>query len=1097
VARSAPSSEANRTGGIWARRIAGQERVVADPEAEIRRTEERIAVGLEQQRPRQGTESDPARARFVNTPPGVAPDYFQGRQAEFRVLGEFLSADDEQVMTVVGPSGVGKTALVCRLLKALEDGQLPDGLGPLEIDGIVYLGQAGAHHVNFPNLFAGLCQVLPPEAARYLLQQYRDPRQTLKTLMYALLHASTGRVIVLLDQVEDIIDTSTGDFAITDRSLDEALRALLTMPARGVKVILTTRVAPRALLLVHPARQRVLDLDEGLGSPYAEEMLRARDPDGRLGLQTASDELLGQARRRARGYPRALEAVTAILATDQGTTLPELLDQTARLPDNTVEALIAEAFSRLDPLAQQVIQALAIFPVPVPPVAVDYLLQPYQPAIDAAPVLERLVTMRFVHRDAGRYYLHQADRDYAIGRIPAGQPAVQDADPAPFTQRALRQRGADYFAQIRMPEAAWQTLEDLVPQLNEFELRCQGGDYDTAARVLLAIDLDYLNRWGHYRLTIQMHEQLQGHLKVPLIDAVSKFVLGSCYRSLGELPAAIRLYEYALAVSREIGDRDLEGFLLDNLASTNTERREYGRAVELYQQALAIAREIGDLRREGVALSNLASAYVELGQTDQAAELYWRALDIARETGDRDGEGTVAGNLASTYAELGDHRRAAELYQHALGVARETGDRSREGVVLNNLASAYVELGQTDQAAELYQDALGIARETGNRYREGTVAGNLASTYAELGDHQRAVELYQRALDIARQGGDLRWEGLLLRNLASAHAGQGDTQRAAEAYQASRVIAGQTGDQPLSLRMLPTDTAPRCPEGGAVDATRPGDRVECSVFAPMAVPPGWVCLIQVFAHMPDQASEAMSRAREFDADSARRAIKTLESSVPRGTKLAFCLTMPGLQVDDPVQSMVWWGTTESVQFGVSVPEQCPPGGVVGTITISQDWVPIGHIKFSLTVAAGPSAGQPYPAPATSAVGESAKRYETAFISYASADRTKVLERVQILPMFGVRTFQDVLDLGPGERWEKSLYRHIDECDIVLLFWSNAAKRSKWVRKEVQYALDRKCGDESAPPEIGPVIIEGPPVPRPWKELSYLHFNDRMIYFMNR
>ena len=208
--------------------------------------------------------------------------------------------------------------------------------------------------------------------------------------------------------------------------------------------------------------------------------------------------------------------------------------------------------------------------------------------------------------------------------------------------------------------------------------------------------------------------------------------------------------------------------------------------------------------------------------------------------------------------------------------------------------------------------------------------------------------------------------------------------------------------------------------------------------------------------------------------------------------------MPGLLIDDPLQSMMWWGTTESVQFGVSVPEQCQPGSVVvGTVTISQDWLPIGHIKFTLTVATSPSAGQPYPAPATSAVGESAKRYETAFISYASADRTKVLERVQILPMFGVRTFRDVLDLEPGERWEKSLYRHIDESDIVLLFWSNAAKRSKWVRKEVQYALDRKQGDKSAPPEIGPVIIEGPPVPRPWKELAYLHFNDRVIFFINR
>ena len=44
----------------------------------------------------------------------------------------------------------------------------------------------------------------------------------------------------------------------------------------------------------------------------------------------------------------------------------------------------------------------------------------------------------------------------------------------------------------------------------------------------------------------------------------------------------------------------------------------------------------------------------------------------------------------------------------------------------------------------------------------------------------------------------------------------------------------------------------------------------------------------------------------------------------RGTKLVFGLTMPGLRVDDPVQSMVWLGTTESVQFGVSIPKRYPP-----------------------------------------------------------------------------------------------------------------------------------------------------------------------------
>ena len=59
--------------------------------------------------------------------------------------------------------------------------------------------------------------------------------------------APAGPSVVLLDNLEDLIDAETG--AITDPPLDEALRALLTGPDHAVKVILTTRVAPRTLLL--------------------------------------------------------------------------------------------------------------------------------------------------------------------------------------------------------------------------------------------------------------------------------------------------------------------------------------------------------------------------------------------------------------------------------------------------------------------------------------------------------------------------------------------------------------------------------------------------------------------------------------------------------------------------------------------------------------------------------------------------------------------------------------------------------------------------------------------------------------------------------
>jgi hypothetical protein len=107
----------------------------------------------------------------------------------------------------------------------------------------------------------------------------------------------------------------------------------------------------------------------------------------------------------------------------------------------------------------------------------------------------------------------------------------------------------------------------------------------------------------------------------------------------------------------------------------------------------------------------------------------------------------------------------------------------------------------------------------------------------------------------------------------------------------------------------------------------------------------------------------------------------------------------------------------------------------------------------------------------------------------------VLKRVQMLARLKMSFFQDVLHLEPGSRWERELYRHIDECDLFLLFWSRAARDSKWVLKEARYALSRQGGNDLAPPEIVPVVLEGPPPVEPPDDLKGLHFNDSLLYFM--
>ena len=419
-----------------------------------------------------------------------------------------------------------------------------------------------------------------------------------------------------------------------------------------------------------------------------------KDPDGRLGLKNATDDVLRLLRERTRGYPRALEAVAAILAADRNTTLLDLIALSEQLPHNVVRALVGDAFNLLDDLAQQVMQALAVYPVPVPAVAVDYLLQPFLPAVNAAPELARLVNMQFVRRDAGHYHLHQVDRDYALDQVPDGTPEDRDAEPRPFTRYALRDRAGDYFTQVHTPREDWKTLDDLAPQLAEFELRVQGQDYDTAAQVLLGIDFDYLITWGHYRFVINLHTRIHDNLTDAWTTGASSTSLGTSHYLLGQTQEAIRLYEQALAIDREISDRDGEATDLGNLGNCYADLGQIQQAIRLYEQPLAIHREIGNRGGEAVNLGNLGNRDADLGRIQRATQLYEQALAIHREISDRDGEARTLGNLGLCYADLGQTQHAIQLHEQALAINRETGHRYGEAADMGNLGRAASDQGQ-------------------------------------------------------------------------------------------------------------------------------------------------------------------------------------------------------------------------------------------------------------------------------------------------------------------------------------------------------------------------------------------------------------------
>jgi tetratricopeptide (TPR) repeat protein len=396
-------------------------------------------------------------------------------------------------------------------------------------------------------------------------------------------------------------------------------------------------------------------------------------------------------------------------------------------------------------------------------VAVDYLLQPYLEGIDSAKVLKRLVNMQFVRKEATHYYLHPVDRDHALSRIPKGAPddrfiteqlsKTEIEGASVYSQYALLNRGAQYFKETRLPREDWKSLDDLAPQLAEFELRFKSQDYDTALGVLLEIDFNYLMLWGHSRIVREYHHRLQGKIEDESLKKDSLNNLGLCYDSLGDYQKAIEHHQQQLDIAREIGDRQGEANSLGNLGLCYDSLGDYQKAIEHHQQQLDIAREIGNRQGEANSLGNLGLCYDSLGDYQKAIEHHQQSLDIAREIGDRQGEANSLGNLGLCYDSLGDYHKAIEHHQQSLDIAREIGNRQGEANSLGNLGLCYDSLGDYQKAIEHHQQSLDIAREIGNRQGEASSLGNLACALLFKGNTDLAQVNLNNAAKICEETG--------------------------------------------------------------------------------------------------------------------------------------------------------------------------------------------------------------------------------------------------------------------------------------------------------------------------------------------------------
>lgn len=298
-----------------------------------------------------------------------------------------------------------------------------------------------------------------------------------------------------------------------------------------------------------------------------------------------------------------------------------------------------------------------------------------------------------------------------------------------------------------------------------------------------------------------------------------------------------------------------------------------------------------------------------------------------------------------------------------------------------------------------------------------------------------------------------------------------------------KLFGGKKAAEPAPSRTVPPAVPYQVPAQAAPPqpVSPQTDDIQFRGAAPRNINPGEYFTVKIMMYREDDYQRA-----DRETAAVAEEVKAASSSVfqaSRGQEFRIVLQSPDVELDTESETLRWNGIFAAADFEVLLPDTYDRKQLRLRGRVYSGDAVLTDLKLILQVSA----------PAPQDVVCEKVRMQTAFISYASADRAKVVARLQgiMLARPDMDLFFDVESLRRGEAWEPRLYKEISQRDLFYLFWSHNAAASEWVQKELEYAVEQKTVEF-----IEPIPLEGPDICPPPASLMCKHFNDWTLRYLN-
>ena len=279
-------------------------------------------------------------------------------------------------------------------------------------------------------------------------------------------------------------------------------------------------------------------------------------------------------------------------------------------------------------------------------------------------------------------------------------------------------------------------------------------------------------------------------------------LLGGQQSMIGDFPAAAANATQALALYRDLGDRDGEGDCLTGFGHTRIMAGDYPAAAASFRQAMDLFRDNGVRSGEGGALNELGSLHYLTGDYRAAAECLRQALDLYRAIGHRTGQGEALMYLGAVQRLTGDYQAAAATLQEALALHRDVGDRYKHACTRNELGIVQRLTGDYQAAAASHREALRQFNDLGDPLGQANASNEIGLLQQLTSDNPAAVDNHQRALQLYRDIGNRHGQAEALNSLGELMSRTAQSQQARDHHGQALAIARDLGAPLQEARAL-------------------------------------------------------------------------------------------------------------------------------------------------------------------------------------------------------------------------------------------------------------------------------------------------------